>query len=339
MVAPRTLRLTSRDDIVVAVPYLLGFHPTDSLVCIALEDRRIQFVARLDLPEPSALDDFTPPAAHTAALLAQNASAVILVGYGPADRVAPATTALSAALQSIDVTVPEVLRVADGRYWCLCGAPGCADGVAYDPSGSTVPAEAVYLGIAPLPDRAALQDLITPVTGPDRERMRAATETALRRLAGILTDGRDPTTAAGGQPPSSPPEQVVTDGVTAVRQAYERAERGEILSDDDVAWLTAVLMVPEVRDHAWITGDGSDAQRRLWTDVTRRATPGLSAAPACLLAITAYLDGDGAMARIGVDRALDADPDYRLAHLLAQALQAGVPPHVWQAAITGTTTD
>nr|WTA70783.1 DUF4192 domain-containing protein [Micromonospora sp. NBC_00855] len=338
MVAPRTLRLTSRDDIVVAVPYLLGFHPTDSLVCIALDERRIPFVARLDLPEPSALDDFAPAAAHTAALLARYASAVILVGYGPAERVAPASAALTTELQRIDVGVPEVLRVADGRYWCLCGAPACAAGVAYDPSGSSVPAEAVYLGIAPLPDRAALRDLITPVTGPPRTRMRAATETALRRLAGMLTDGRDPT-AAAGQPPSSPPEQVVTDGVTAVRQAYECAVRGDVLSDDEVAWLTVVLMVPEVRDHAWVTGDGSDAQRRLWTDVTRRATPGLSAAPACLLAVTAYLDGDGALARIGIDRALDADPDYRLAHLLAEALRAGVPPQVWQAAITGTTTD
>ncbi|MGC4750461.1 DUF4192 domain-containing protein [Micromonospora sp. DT201] len=337
MVAPRTLRLTSRDDIIVAVPYLLGFHPTDSLVCIALNDRRIQFVARLDLPEPSALDDFAEPAAHTATLVAQYAPTVILVGYGPADRVAPATAALRTALHAIDVDVPEVLRVDDNHYWCLCGAPDCADGVAYDPSASSVPAEAVYLGIAPLPDRDALQQLITPVSGPERTRMRAATETALRRLAGMLADGRDPAASAGQQP--SPLETVVHDGVTAVRQAYECAVRGDVLSDDDVAWLTAVLMVTEVRDHAWTTGDGSDEQRRLWIEVTRRAMPETSAAPACLLACTAYLSGDGALANIAIERALHADPDYRLAHLLGLALQAGVPPHIWQAAITGTTTD
>ncbi|MFI2269983.1 DUF4192 family protein [Micromonospora aurantiaca] len=40
-----------------------------------------------------------------------------------------------------------------------------------------------------------------------------------------------------------------------------------------------------------------------------------------------------------MDRALHADPDYHLAHLLGHALQAGVPPQQWRAATTGTTTD
>ncbi|WP_410814850.1 DUF4192 domain-containing protein [Micromonospora sp. 067-2] len=338
MVAPRTLRLTSRHDIVVAVPYLLGFHPANSLVCIALDDKLIRFVARLELPQSSALDDFAEPAAQTAVLMSRYASAVILVGYGPADHVSQATAVLTTALHAIDIDVREVLRVDGDRYWCLCGAPDCADAVAYHPSASIVPAEAVYLGIAPLPDRPALRQLITPVTGPDRVRMRAVTETALRRLVGMLADGRAGT-ASGGHQQSSPPEKVVHHGVTAVRRAYACAVRGDVLSDDDVAWLTAVLMVPEVRDHAWTTGDGSDEQRRLWIDVTRRAVPELSAAPACLLAVTAYLGGDGALANIAVERALNADPDYRLAHLLGHALQAGVPPHVWRAAATGTTTD
>jgi hypothetical protein len=64
-----------------------------------------------------------------------------------------------------------------------------------------------------------------------------------------------------------------------------------------------------------------------------------AAAPACLLAATAYLAGDGAMANIAVDRALLVDPDYRLAQLLGDALQTGMPPQLWRAVTTGTTTD
>ena len=106
---------------------------------------------------------------------------------------------------------------------------------------------------------------------------------------------------------------------------------------DRAAWLTAVLMIPEVRDHAWIAIDGGDAHRRLWTDVTRRAIPETTAAPACLLAIAAYLSGDGALANIAVDRSLQADPGYSLARLLRSSLLAGVSPEVWREATIGAT--
>ncbi|MET7396308.1 DUF4192 domain-containing protein [Dactylosporangium sp. NPDC005572] len=343
MVASSKLRLTSREDIVVAVPYLVGFHPTDSLICIVLNHQRIldrqliRLVVRLDLPQLSEIPELAAPAAQAAALIAQYGSAAILIGYGPAERVEPTAAVLTTALRAASMEVRDVLRVADGHYYCLCGEPDCAaDGVPYDPADSTVPAEAAYLGLAPLPDRATLEHLITPATGPERDRMQAATTAALRRLTDMLADGGVST--ADGRRPSSP-ENVVRAGITAVQQVYETAARGGTLSDAEVAWLTAVLMVPEVRDHAWIACDGRDEHRRLWIDVTRRATLRASAAPACLLAVTAYLAGDGALANIAVDRSLHADPDYRLAQLLGHALRAGVPPHRWRAATTGATTE
>ncbi|MGI5213312.1 DUF4192 domain-containing protein [Plantactinospora sp. CA-290183] len=332
---PGQFRLTTRNDLVVAMPYIVGFTPTDSLLVVVLDDGWIRFTARLDLPQPSELEELAVPAAENATMMAEYGSAAFLVGYGPAERVEPAAALFATALTSAGVEVQQVLRVDDGRYWCLCGDIRCADGIAYDPAASMFPAEAVYRGIAPLPDRTALEHLITPVTGPERDRMRATTFAALSRLAGMVADGTVSTAREDRQPPA----HVVREGIAAVQQAYESAARGQVLSDDDVGWLTAALMVLAVRDHAWITCDGSDAQRQLWIDVTRRAMPDLSAAPACLLAITAYLAGDVAMANIAVDRALLAEPDYRLAHLLGHALRAGVPPQVWQATTTGTTTN
>lgn len=327
MVEPRKLRLSRPDDLIAAVPYLVGFTPTDSLLCIALDDKQVTYTARLDLPDPSEVHALAAPAEQTAAMLSRYGSTAILVGYGPAERVTPAATVITSALQAAHVNVRDVLAVHDGRYWCLCGDAGCAEGVAYNLADSLVPAEAVYLGIAPLPDRAALEQLIAPVTGPERDRIRAATYTALRRVIAMI-DENDPAAH------NALPEHVVSSGITAVRHAYESAARGETLSDDEVAWLSAVLMLPAVRDHAWAACDGSDDQRRLWIDVTRRSTPQTSTAPACLLAVTAYLAGDGAMANLAVDRALRADPDDRLAHLLDCALQTGLPPLLWKAATT-----
>lgn len=45
-----------------------------------------------------------------------------------------------------------------------------------------------------------------------------------------------------------------------------------------------------------------------------------------LLAVLAWWEGDGARAGVLVDRALAADPDYRLARLVDDALRLGMPP-------------
>jgi len=72
--------------------------------------------------------------------------------------------------------------------------------------------------------------------------------------------------------------------------------------------------------------DHRDAHRRLWTDVVRRAQPGYVAAPASLLAFTAWQGGDGSLANIALDRALADDPGYSMALLLRDAIGLGAPP-------------
>ena len=53
------IRLGSPADLVDAVPYLLGFHPTDSIVLIAVRGskRRVGLTLRLDLPALAADPD------------------------------------------------------------------------------------------------------------------------------------------------------------------------------------------------------------------------------------------------------------------------------------------
>ena len=68
------------------------------------------------------------------------------------------------------------------------------------------------------------------------------------------------------------------------------------------------------------------AHQRLWTDLARHAQPGYVAAPACLLAFTAWQSGDGALANLALDRALADTPGYSMALLLRDAIDAGAPP-------------
>jgi hypothetical protein len=83
-----------------------------------------------------------------------------------------------------------------------------------------------------------------------------------------------------------------------------------------------------VRDQALELALGPEplAVEALWSECTRRAPSPLDAAPATLLAVSAWLRGDGAMANVALDRALDSDPDYALAQLLRAALAACLGP-------------
>ena len=60
-----------------------------------------------------------------------------------------------------------------------------------------------------------------------------------------------------------------------------------------------------------------------------RGRPGQTGAQApalTLLALLAWWRGDGARARVLLDGSLDAEPGYRLAELLDDALRAAIPP-------------
>jgi hypothetical protein len=87
-----------------------------------------------------------------------------------------------------------------------------------------------------------------------------------------------------------------------------------------------------IRDIAWtlIRGSGLSLEhhRALWQEVLRRAEPDLVPAPACLFAFAAWRCGDGAIARIALQRALEVDPQYSMASLLLQGIAHGLPPSV-----------
>jgi hypothetical protein len=118
-------------------------------------------------------------------------------------------------------------------------------------------------------------------------------------------------------------------GLAAVQAAVRLYRDGRTMNIGfTYAWLALVLRRLRIRDDAWARMDPGHAaaHRRLWTDLVRRAQPGYAAAPASLLAVTAWQEGNGALANIALDRALADDPAYSMALLLRDLLDAGVPP-------------
>jgi hypothetical protein len=308
------------------IPHLLGFHPDRSLVVVGLDAPRgrVRLAFRYDLPDPPDPARSREIAEHaTGVLRKRQISMAIAAGYGAGTLVTPVAEPLRAALRGARITLRDLLRVEDGRYWSyVCQDPGCCppEGILFDGLAHPAAAALAAAGIDARPDRASLAGTLAPVTGPAADSMHQATERALRRAEDLIAAA--PRDADAMQP-------VIDAGRAAVREAIGTYRRGgQITDDDQVAWLAVTLADLRVRDDAWARMDPKHraAHRRLWTDLIRRATEPYVPAPASLLAFTAWQSGEGAMANIAIERALAADPGYSMAHLIGQAVDAGLPP-------------
>ncbi|MFD0888760.1 DUF4192 domain-containing protein [Streptosporangium algeriense] len=118
------------------------------------------------------------------------------------------------------------------------------------------------------------------------------------------------------------------EGHGCVRHALDRTADGGQVTEEEAAWLGVLLTVIPVRDITITLLDAypADVLFRFWAHLTRLVETAYVPAPATLAAMAAYYNGDGALARIATDRALAADPGYRMAGLLQFALDHGLPP-------------
>lgn len=222
------------------------------------------------------------------------------------------------------VSVGEVLRADAGRYWSLlCSSRDCcpAEGRPYDPGSHPAAAAMTQAGCEAHPDRAALARTLQPPPGT-AEQVRRATEAARRQLSELVARCE----ASGDRDPRL---RAARAGRAAIQQAIRTYRAGgAITAADQLAWLAMLLADLRVRDDAWARMDPAhNAEHlRLWTDVLRAAASECVPAPASLLAFTAWQAGNGALAACAIDRALAADPDYSMALLIGDAVQAGLPP-------------
>jgi hypothetical protein len=310
--------LRSPADMIAAIPYLLGFHPTDSLVVLGLRAKQVTFQVRVDLP-PTV--DAVPFAVQIAAIVArQRVTRALLAGYGSEAAVTPAIRAVRTELRRRRIDVPEALRATDDKYFSYtCNDPQCCNpaGTAYDASTTVVAATATAAGMGVVGSRDEVASRLDRIGGAAALTMRDAALRADLRLCDLLA-----------HPDGTPDRELLVDaGRAAVDAAILRSTYGSVHSDDDMAWLGLLLVNVAVRDYAWgRVGDDLALHVDLWTDVVRRVEPELVAPPATLLAFAAWRNGGGAIASIALERALDADPTYRMAIYLGAAFDGGLSP-------------
>jgi len=319
MSAPITgrIRLSDPSELIAAVPYLLGFHPHDSVVLLALHGNRLGLTLRADLVSG---DQVRPLAEQLLVPLArQRPTGVALVVIGgdltpdgdPPHRAV--VDALGEVLRSAGLSVVHAAwtaQIVSGAPWRCYGDPLCAGAVA-DPTTSPLAAATVAAGAVTFRSREEMAELLA-----------AEDSSALRRRAMLLA-------AADAEHPMS--ARLVGQRLAQLKQLHQAARAGDLtLSDSTVAEVASALCDHRVRDAclSWCSGPGAAAAERLWLALVRATPAPERAEPAALLALAAYIRGDGALAGVALDAALHACPEHSLSELLRAALDTGLPPEL-----------
>ena len=322
---PPVARLRGPGDLAAALPHLCGFVPAESLVVVALHGprSRVGLTMRVDLPardhEGLLVRDL---AARLAAAGADEAMVVLLTdaearGGLPRARL---VRRLRAEVRRAGLTVGDALLVRSGRWWSyVCDDDRCcpAEGTPVAASSEAlglVQAQAALDGRAVLPSRA---ELVASLAAPSGE-AGAAAAAALRPAeeqwdAQVARRGREGagrsalslwrrSLAAAGSPPLDLPAATTAALVVSLGDCLVRDEVLTWVLDDDAALLTLLLALAAASPAPWD-------------------------APVCtLLSWVAHARGDGALANVALDRALEAVPRYPLALLSRQALDGQVMP-------------
>lgn len=307
--------LTSAHDLITAVPFLIGFNPTNSIVLISVKEDAIGLAMRIDLP-PAINSDAIDLLAHH--LIRDQAEAALIVAYLPDERDDGDSLliALGAGLIRNGIGIQESIVVRHGRYRSII----CRDAKCCPPAGKVLPdyaqsqmaAEHVVAGI-PMPYND-ISELVESLAA-DNSSLDLQWSDEVSRFV------------------------IAEDAETIIELRRDGVETMDLLLDEYrmgrgpherslVARMIGRMSDVQVRDYAMgvHSEDTFDLYFTLWRELLRMAPRGFVAPIACIVAAMAYESGDGALAQKALDRAIEDDERYPLAALLRRVFNAGWPP-------------
>jgi hypothetical protein len=309
--APTSFVVRGPGDLAAFVPVALGFRPRDSVTMLGLGGPE-PFHARVDLPtRPDAVAEVVE--ALLAPARQHRVQQVAFVLHGDDTPVVDELGwALAAAFAAASIGVIHVLRVHDDHWFAVLPGdpPEHYRGVPLALDAHPFTAQAVAAG---------------RVTVGSREELRAS----------LATDGEAAARVEAVARARGVPRLARVGAVGGLVDHHVR--RGTRCDDTEVVDLAVGVADPRRRDEVWrlLDRDSAVAQVGLWADVVRRCPRGLVADPAAVLAVVAWLRGNGALAWCAVDRCRETEPDHRLAGVVAQLLQSATPPTAWERVRSG----
>jgi hypothetical protein len=311
--------LTSPHDLLAAIPFLIGYHPENSLVLVALKDDNVGMAMRVDMPTDIAPESYDLLASH---FQREAADAALIVAYVDSETdPEPVLINTSAALLRAGISIKESLIVSDGRYRSML----CHDSECCSPLGSPIPdidssriaAEHVIAGHPmPFANVSGLVQSIAALPSAMEESWQSEVRTFW-----IESDSENLI-------------DLQRDGATAVIDLAGEYVQGRGAEDRElVARVIGRISDIQVRDYALGSHneETADAYWQMWRELLLIAPRGFVAPIASIFAALAYERGEGALAHKALDRALADDERYSLALLLRRVFTAGWPPQSFSA--------
>jgi hypothetical protein len=311
--------LTSPHDLLAAIPFLIGYHPENSLVLVALKDDNVGMAMRVDMPTDIAPESYDLLASH---FQREAADAALIVAYVDSQSDPEAVLInTSAALLRAGISIKESLIVSDGRYRSML----CHDSECCPPLGSPIPdidssriaAEHVIAGHPmPFANVSGLVQSIAALPSAMQESWQSEV-----RAFWIESD-------------SESLLDLQRDGATAVIDLAGEYAQGRGAEDRELAArVIGRISDIQVRDYALGShnDETADAYWQMWRELLLIAPRGFVAPIASIFAALAYERGEGALAHKALDRALADDERYSLALLLRRVFTAGWPPQSFSA--------
>jgi hypothetical protein len=299
MPTPR-MRVSSPRDIAVSIPLMLGYWPECSICLIVVDDSDcVEVMARWDLLDA---DERTPELGP----LAERTHVHLVLTDAP---VSVARDVVGRMLSEAALSPKNVLLVnsiANGVEWA------CLD--SDEPNFTACSSEEIAMiardwSLSPwAPSRAVYVSDINP-----RKALVASVVNALAGVESITEGTRD----------------------LAILHARDWMLHGDSIEPDRIARVLVAVADISVRDTLlWDLLHEAPLAWRWAADRLAMAVSGAptahAAAPATMLGILRWQCGDGSRAWAAVDRALQADSHYSLAHLVARCLSVGMHPGAWR---------
>lgn len=303
----------------IAIPMLLGYHPEESLVVSCLRGAAVDLTMRFDLAKLPPPDEFADELAER--IETANADVTFIAVFcadGPTTAALPYAGYVDELYDDHRLRVIEATFVSGRRWWSyLCPDPGCCpiEGRPLDDSSdvaTSLSAAFALSGAGVLADRAELVRELSFDPSQDVAACRRRMSAARRRVAAMDQAGRLTEVRALADALASRLEDPRADATDA-----EIARLAELVHDVTARDELLVQAVPPRRREAIL---------RVLRAAVRRVPPPRDAPICTALAWYAYADGDGTAANIALDRALESDPDYSLALLIAASLDRQLPP-------------
>ena len=305
--------LTSPIDLLAAVPFLIGYAPSNSLVMVGLREDEMSLAMRVDYPDEIDLDQIDSLANH---LVRENSDGALLVAYLP-DEVMDSECVLGPLREAIElrgIKIRECVEVRGGKWRsAICSDPTCCP-----PEGSDLPtleetriaAEQVANGKPlPFPNLEKMLESIQ-AQGNNEE-----IHNLIKKIK--LIDYN-----------SDEAKQLQREGALALNDLVaEFAEKGICEDKVLIALVLKRLLDLQVRDYALgiVNQENIETLWSMWRYLLRIAPPGYVAPVATLFSAINYERGDGSMATKALERAFADDENYALAKLLRRVYNAGWP--------------